>query len=200
MTTRDPDPLAALQHIARHRHLAGGEAVFRLGQPVEAVYRVLSGEVHLLRYGRDGRPVVLHRAGAGEYFAEASLDATCYHCTALCVGDTELESYSARRVRELLRSDTGFAAAWIARLSAELRRQRAAVERLNLRSAADRLSHFLMTEGDPPGTLQLSGTLSQLAEQLGLSREALYRTLAHMQREGRLEREAGWLRLQGDGG
>lgn len=195
MPTNDDLLLDTLQPIARPRRLAEGEAVFRLGQPVQAVFRVISGEVQLLRYGRDGRPVVLHRALAGDFFAEASLDAARYHCSAVAMRPTELVSYSAEGVRELLRSDAGFAAAWIARLSSELRRQRASVERLSLRSTSERLCHYLMTEGDPPGELQLHGTLSQLADVLGLSRESLYRTLATLKRRGRLQQQDGCLRL-----
>jgi CRP-like cAMP-binding protein len=187
--------LEALQRIGRRRRLAEGEAVFRQGQRADAIYRVITGEVHLLRHSRDGKTVLLHRASDGEFFAEASLDASHYHCTAMCIRPTELQMFAADRLRTLLQDDAGFAFAWISRLSSELRRQRAGVERLSLKSAADRLCHYLMTEGDPPGELQLSGTLSQLAEALGLSREALYRTLAELERQGRLQRENGRLRL-----
>jgi CRP-like cAMP-binding protein len=196
MALMNDSHLDLLLSIGKHRSLSDGEAVFQLGQRAEAIFRVIHGEVHLYRHGPDGKRILLYRAYDGDYFAEASLNATQYHCTAICARPTELQVFNAREMRSLLRKDAEFASAWISRLSSELRRQRASVERLNLKSAADRVSHYLMTEGEPSGELQLRGTLSEMAEMLGLSREALYRTLSKMQSQGILERINDVLRLK----
>ena len=195
MSATKTTPHAALQQIGKLRRMAEGEAVFQQGQRAHAIYQVISGEVHLLRHGRDGRQVLLHRATDGDFFAEASLNSTHYHCTAMCIRPTELRMLSADRLRALLQEDAAFAFAWISRLSSELRRQRASVERLSLKTASDRLCHYLMTEGDPPGEYQLTGTLTQLADVLGLTRESLYRTMADMKRQGLLRQENGRLCL-----
>ncbi|MES9898476.1 MAG: Crp/Fnr family transcriptional regulator [Sedimenticola sp.] len=188
------DPLLS---IGKQRRFDEMEAVFQLGRQAEAIFRIISGEVHLYRHGREGKRILLHRAYDGDFFAEASLNSTHYHCTAICVRPTKLQVFNANEVRGLLRRNPDFSMAWISRLSSELRRQRTSVERLNLKSAAERVSHYLMTEGAPLGELLLRGTLSELAEMLGLSREALYRTLAKMQKQGTLERTGDLLRLRG---
>lgn len=188
------DPLLS---IGKQRSFDEMEAVFQLGLQAEAIFRVISGEVHLYRHSRGGKRILLHRAYDGDFFAEASLNSTHYHCTAICVRPTKLQVFNAHEMRGLLRGDPDFAMAWISRLSSELRRQRTSVERLNLKSAEERVSHYLTTEGTPLGELQLCGTLSELAEILGLSREALYRTLARMQKQGALERTGDLLRLRG---
>lgn len=174
MTLMNDTQLDPLLAIGKYRSLNDGDAVFQLGQRADAIFRVISGEVHLYRHGQDGKRVLLYRAYDGDYFAEASLNAAQYHCTAICACPTELQVFNAKEMRNLLRKDAEFAAAWIFRLSSELRRQRASVERLNLKSAADRVSHYLMTEGEPWGELQLRGTLSEMAEMLGLSRESVF--------------------------
>jgi len=51
---------------------------------VDAVYRVLEGEVCLTRFSPEGAEFVLYRARKGEFFAEASLFASHYHCDAIC--------------------------------------------------------------------------------------------------------------------
>ncbi len=182
-------PLQRLQSIARIRRFRAGQNIFQIGDPAEAVYRVQSGEVHLYRHDIHGRRVLLHHARAGDFFAEASLDSTTYHCTANCVRDSELSTYDAAAMDRLISQDARFARFWVAHLSTELRRQRANVERLSLKTASDRVSHYLLSEGEPPGVLQLSGTRSELADKLGLSRETLYRTLARMKKDGRLRQE-----------
>lgn len=55
---------------------------------------------------------------------------------------------------------------------------------------------MLVSEGrGPRREIVLDGTLKDLARNLGLTDEVLYRTLAAMEREGVIERRDGVLRL-----
>ena len=54
----------ALRHAARVRVFAAGETVFRQGDRPKAMFRVLEGEVRLLRRSRDGAETVLQRSRA----------------------------------------------------------------------------------------------------------------------------------------
>ncbi len=67
----------------------------------------------------------------------------------------------------------------------ELRRARAQSERLGLRSAKDRVLHYLETEGQS-GRVRLAQSKKAWASELGLSHEALYRTLSEMQKSGQI--------------
>jgi CRP/FNR family transcriptional regulator, dissimilatory nitrate respiration regulator len=183
-----PEILPQLQSLGTERDYCGGETVFRMGDPARAVYCLLDGEVHLQRHGPDGAMVILHRARQREFFAEASFGAKRYHCTALCVRPSRILALPQRLLRERLTDDVDFALRWVALLSTQLRRQRAAVERLQLRSAEARIRHFLLTEGAPPGELHLEFTLTHWAALLGLTRECLYRTLARMEARGEMRR------------
>jgi CRP/FNR family transcriptional regulator, dissimilatory nitrate respiration regulator len=69
------------------------------------------------------------------------------------------------------------------------------VERLRLRGAEARVRHYLLTEGDATGGLELICTLSHWADLLGLTRETLYRTLARMEARGKLDRSGKRLQL-----
>lgn len=181
--------------MAKSRKYKSGQAVFQLGQAALNLFQVISGEVQLYRYNIDGKRILLHRAYAGNFFAEASLNADNYHCTAVCMKDTELNIFDSKKINSLLNNNAEFSSAWISYLSTELRRQRASIERLNLKSAAARVRHLLMTEGEPSGQLHLQGTLSELAEILGLTRETLYRTLSKMKKAGELQQSENLLYL-----
>lgn len=193
----EPAYLAALQPVTRRLQVEAGATVFRAGEAAEWVFRVLSGEVRLVRHTPQGTELVLSRARAGEFFAEAAVTAGGgrYHCSALATRRAELLAFPIPAFRQRLREDPEFALAWIGTLSVQLRRQRSAVERLGMPGAAERIRHYLLTEGEPPGTLRLERPLSAWADELGLSRETLYRALAALTRSGELERQPDRLRL-----
>jgi CRP-like cAMP-binding protein len=196
MVTKPTELPGLVAALARRRALARGDVVFRAGAAARHVFFLLSGRVVLQRFGRGGEEVVIHVAHPGEFFAEASLHGERYHCTATAAAPGELAAIDATALRERLRTDAEFAMQWLAIVSRQLRAARARVERLALRSAAERVRHLLFTEGrgDPPG-YALRGTTRELAAELGLTHEALYRTLAAMERDGTIERAPGWLRL-----
>ena len=69
------------------RRVEHGAAVFRQGDPANAVFLLESGRVRLTRTLEDGTSVTLLVAEAGEAFAEAA-SAERYHCDA--VAETDL--------------------------------------------------------------------------------------------------------------
>ena len=73
---------------------------------------------------------------------------------------------------------------------------RTRLEQRNIRTARDRVRHYLAVSADVDGrTVALSGTLKDVASELGLTHEALYRTLAEMEADGEIERRKGAIRL-----
>ena len=174
-----------------------GVTVFHAGQPARSVYFLVSGSVRLVRYGRAGEEVSLHEARPGEFFAEASLDSDCYHCDAIANESSELLQFLAPAMRNHLASDVTLSREWMALLARQLRTARTRVERLSLKNVAERIRHLLYSEGRGDRCeVTLPGTFKELARELGLSHEALYRTLATMVREGIIEREGMTLRFK----
>lgn len=189
---------AALRERGKQVHCEAGETVFRSGTPTHSVFYVESGAVRLVRYGRAGEEVVLHDARAGEFFAEASLDSARYHCDAVVSEASDLLQFPATALRHLLDADHEFARQWVSLLARQLRTVRTRVERLSLKSASERVRHLLVSEGrGPRREVKVQGTLKDLARSLGLTHEALYRTLATLEREGVIERDGMVLRLLG---
>ncbi len=177
--------------------MAPGETLFRAGTATQAVYFVVSGAVRLVRHGRDGEEVMLHEARAGEFFAEASLDSARYHCDAVVSEGGELLKVPTRALRHLLDTDGAFALAWVQLLSRQLRSARIRVERLSLKGASERVRHLLHTEGQGRRCeLHWPGSLKDMARHLGLTHEALYRTLAAMVKDGLIERDGTVLRFK----
>ena len=67
-------------------------------------------------------------------------------------------------------------------LNGEVRRLRLHCERLSMKSAKDRVLHLINTEGENGSYCATTG-LKSLAGELGITHEALYRTLASLEKE-----------------
>jgi len=69
---------------------------------------------------------------------------------------------------------------------------RTRMELRNIHSARDRVRHYLALHvGADGATVAVNGTLKELAAELGLTHESLYRTLARMAAKGEIKRLDG---------
>ena len=192
MTSSRSELPATLAHLAVERTFDAGEAVFRMGASARHVHFLAEGRVTLSRFGPQGEEVAIHAARPGEFFAEASLHSERYHCTAVVSQPALVASIPSDELRALLRRDPEFAMQWLAIVSRQLRQARTRVERLCLKGARERVRHLLLTEGSgATHRYAMPGTAKDLAIDLGLTHEALYRTLASMEQEGLIVRDAG---------
>lgn len=176
-----PEPARRLtRSLELQRHCT----LFNRGDRPQAMFFVLSGEVRLLRRSKSGGEVVLQRTRRG-FLAEASLDQSTYHCDAVAAEPTRLLAIQRRAFADSL-AVRGFRDRWIAHLARELRKVRAHTERLNLKTARERIVHFIETEGEG-GIVDLNQSKKDWASELGLTHEALYRTLAQMEKRDELK-------------
>ena len=160
---------------AKERKLAERTLLFHQGDKVEALFLVLSGEIRLIRYQADGSSLTLQRSKAGVILAEAYLYSNHYHCHALAQQDTLVSAIPKPTVLSYLQTDSDFALAWSSYLAREVQQARFRSERLSLKTVAARLDAWLNWHNE---TLPVKGEWKTLAEQLGVSPEALYREIA----------------------
>ena len=192
-----PDWLpAAVRAAAIDRKLKAGEALFRLGDKTAGLCEVRAGRVRLSRVDRSGHEVILHVAGAGETLAEASLFSPSYHCDAIASCDALVRVYPKAALLAAFDKDPKAAQAFTATLARQVMNLRTRIEQRNIRSARERVRHFLSVNADADGrTVTLRGTLKDLAAELGLTHEAFYRTLAALERGGEIRRTKGKIML-----
>lgn len=175
--------------------LAKGDRLFTLGDPVKEIYFVVEGELKAVRYLVNGRECIMLRSQAGEFFGESALVVEAYVCDALSTRDSSIVSIPAIRFRELLKNDSGFASAFALQMAAHARCQCARYERLRLSRARDRVVHLLSCEANKDGIYQYHGPQTDLADDLGLEPETLYRVLKELQQEGVISRSKGALQI-----
>jgi len=167
------DHLLRLKHNTRQ--FSAGELIFERDDPVTSYYGVQSGEVHLLRRQEAGTGVILQRATKGAVLAEASFSSQAYHCSAVAVEGSTLVVFERKRVGMLLNDDPQAARAFNIHLALEVQRARRRAEILSLGRVADRLDAWLIWNDNK---LPQKGQWHRLADEIGVTCEALYREFA----------------------
>jgi CRP/FNR family transcriptional regulator, dissimilatory nitrate respiration regulator len=190
LVTLLPEPLIALckdEHFKRSTHL------FKVGQRPEWMFFVLTGEVTLQRVGIQGEPIVLQRTRHG-FVSEASLQSPGYHCDAYVMTEADVICVPITAILSSLKQDPAFALRWIGMCNREIRHLRLQCERMSLKTVQERLLHLIETEGKL-GQYDVGSGLKTLASELGVTHEALYRTLASLEKQQKLTRASGQLKL-----
>ena len=195
MSVKDWLPATAWSK-AVDRKLKAGEALFHLGDKTSGLYEVIAGRVRMTRVDRSGRETVLYVSGAGETFAEASLFATAYHCDAIASTDAVVLVYPKLALLDAFAKDPKAMQAFTATLARQLMGLRTRLAQRDIRSARERVRHFLaLNTGADGRTVALRGTVKDLAAELGLTHEALYRTLAALEKAGEIKRSKAKITL-----
>ncbi len=172
-------PITPLQLLDGLPHITldcqDGETLFMTGEPVRWLFVVADGEVRLIRRHPNGHTLTLHRARAGDMVAEASVFADHYHCEATVIAPTRLLRLDRNIFRQHLARTPESGLAWAECLAHGLRQARARAEILSLKTVRERLDAWsTLTQTDNGETLSWKA----VAEELGVSPEALYRELA----------------------
>ncbi|MBU3748355.1 MAG: Crp/Fnr family transcriptional regulator [Burkholderiaceae bacterium] len=193
-----PETLKALlpsdvQSLCDAALIKKNERVFLAGTIPFWMYYVISGEVTLERSGLHGESVVLQRTRQG-FVSEASLKVSRYHCDAIAITDTHVIKVPVKALACALDEDLAFAGRWINMLNAEVRRLRLHLERLSMKSIRERLIHLIETEGEG-GQFATPSGLKTLAGELGITHEALYRTISRLESDKVLRRDANQMVL-----
>ncbi len=194
--------LSVLEGLLRYeetkiRELARDEQLFTEGQPTVAIYEVKRGCVQLRRQTIDGRTVVVYTAKPGALLAEAALFAPRYHCSAVATVASTVRGYPKAAVLSALHRDPKKMESILASFARQIHGLRFQLEIRNTRSAEARLLQYLELRADPASKrVMLNGPLQDIATEVGLTREALYRAIASLEAQGVLRREPGVLQLR----
>ncbi|MDP2062317.1 MAG: Crp/Fnr family transcriptional regulator [Phaeovulum sp.] len=160
---------------APERVVAPGEALFRTADAVRQMHLVRAGSVLLERVTHAGTRILLQQAHAGVVVSEASAYSPAYHCDAAAGAQgARCAILPVTEFHARLAADPGAATAWAAGLAQAVQAARLRAELRSLRTVAERLDAWLGEHRKLPER----GCWQDIAAELGVSREALYRELA----------------------
>jgi CRP-like cAMP-binding protein len=190
MNLLTPDSLPpALQAATTYRDLTAGQVVFRQDEQALAIFIVERGRVRLDRYTKEGKTTVFQVARLGESFAESALFLDVHSCDALAEVPSRVIIYPKQPLLSALRNCPDLAEDFLERLVRKSQSLKAPLELRSIRSARNRVLHYLLVEAQPgETTVNFDRPLKDVAGDLGLTPEVLYRTLARLEREGMITR------------
>ncbi|UPK35330.1 Crp/Fnr family transcriptional regulator [Bradyrhizobium sp. 186] len=163
----------------REQQLAAAHILFRAGDPVRSLFLIVAGTVRLTRPLPHGSELTLQRAGPGAILAEASLFADRYHCEGKALEDSVVRVVPMRRLLAAFAKQPELARAWTQHLAHEIQRARTHAEIASLKTVSARIDAWMMMKDEP---IPPKGQWRQVAAEIGVTPEALYRELARRRR------------------
>ncbi len=178
-----------LQVLASVKDLVAGQILFTQNELVEAVFILESGHIQLLNYTEEGQQINHYSVEAGESFAEVALFYEHYLCTAIALAPSRVLVLPKPPYLLALRSHPDVALALMARLAQRLHESKILLELRSIRSAPKRVLHYLQLKVQADGiTVTLDCRLKEIADDLGLTPEAISRALKQLHKEGKINR------------
>ncbi|RED44855.1 Crp/Fnr family transcriptional regulator [Aestuariispira insulae] len=170
--------------------LRKGGILFNQGQPSTGPYSILEGSIYLVRNGYDGHRQIVHRAGAGDMLAEASLFSDHYHCEAVAAHAARIVCHDKDEMLRYFAENPAVMTGYMANLARQVIGVRTKLELVQIRNAEERIMAFFRLECDQQtGIFTIPKDVKDLAGELWLTHETLYRTLAKLQRKGVIDRQ-----------
>ncbi len=166
--------------VETERSLSDGDLLFRTGQAVRNLYVIRSGCVLLTRVQASGEPLVLQRVTAGQLVAEASVFADRYHCDAVGSGPVVVGRIRKSDIDRLQADEPMWLRGFASHLAGQVQHARARAQLLSLKRVDARLDAWLaLNDCEMP----VRGRWVELAAELAVTPEALYRELARRRLE-----------------
>ncbi len=156
-------------------HYQLGALLFARGDDVKSFFILEDGEVKLSRSLANGKELVLHRTKGPSIVAEASIYSAIYHCDAVCLSRCIVRKLPVSRFLSLINENKRLSSIWPAHLAHSLQSARYRSEILTMKKVSERLDAWLDWHS---GEFPPKGGWKEIAAEIGVSPEALYRELA----------------------
>jgi CRP/FNR family transcriptional regulator len=172
------ETLTRVARAAIRRAYAPGETIIVEGDPCQAAYFIIQGQVRVYRLSLGGREQVLARLGPGQTFNTVPLFQArgVNHATVQALGPVILYAITGDDLRQLVGACPDLALALLKDFATRLDHLTNLVEDLSLRTVRGRLARFLLEHvetGQPPQRW----TQEEIATYLGTVRDMVGRAL-----------------------
>jgi CRP/FNR family cyclic AMP-dependent transcriptional regulator len=193
--------LEALTAVVSTRRYGRGQAIFREGDPGDALFVVLSGRVRISSTSDSGVEAILTTLRPGEFFGSlALLDGAPRSAAATALDAVEILVLPRAAFRRLVDEVPAIREHVMVALAHEIRRLTDHVEELHFLDIAGRLAARLARLADEQGAIESDGvvrldgplTQGELAAMVGSTRQSVNRFLGYLVDDGlvRVERDA----------
>jgi CRP/FNR family transcriptional regulator, dissimilatory nitrate respiration regulator len=178
-----------LQTAIAYQNLAEGEILFSQNDPAQAIFVVDSGCIKLVHFTDAGKIINHYSVKPGQYFAEVALFNDTYVCTAVAEMTTKIMSFPKSLFSQALEQNVNLSRSFTEQLARRLHYTKLLLELRGIRSARDRVLHYLRVMAPPNEKIvDLEHPLKDIANDIGIAPEVLSRTLTQLQNDGVISR------------
>jgi CRP/FNR family transcriptional regulator, cyclic AMP receptor protein len=186
-------PLAGLPHTVVDatleqmwmRTLAPDEAVYRAGDPGDAMFVVAAGTIAARLHSPDGGAIDMTVVRAGALFGYLELlDRGPRSADAVAVGPSRVVVISVAAATRLFASGPDLLVALTRDMARIVREQVRAAHEQAFYPVQARLARFLLAAADGAGRVRLDGSQALLAQRLGVARQTVSRALHRLVTDG----------------
>ncbi|MDJ0595684.1 MAG: Crp/Fnr family transcriptional regulator [Pleurocapsa sp. MO_226.B13] len=189
---------AELKDRAIYQDLAAKQILVQQGETADSIYFLLSGQIRLATFTEE-RIINHYFVLAGESFAEVALFSDIHVCSAIANVPSRVAKIDKELFRQALEDYLNLTNVYMNQLAYRYKTVKTLLELRSIRSARERLLQYLILQKEPDNqTIVLQRPLKDLAIELGLSAEALYRNLSLLQTEGVITRKQRSITLNED--
>ena len=185
--TLNPAERELIAAATRERTFAPGKFVFAEGKPAEALWAVKNGLVHIIKFGADGREIVLEVIPPGELFgAVVALQNRPYPASAMAAEPSVVWQIPANLARELCQKHPALRSAILDQVTTRLRGAHERLRSIALERVEQRLARMVLTLADKIGqrngtVTELNVTRQELADMVGTTVETTIRITSKWQ-------------------
>lgn len=195
-----PDALERVALGMRARRFRRGEVIFHVGDPGDALFVIVTGDVKISLPSETGDEAILATLRPGDVFGElALLDGAPRSASATAIGPTETVVLPRERFRELIATEAGVRDALLSSIAGELRRLTTHVHELHFLDITGRLAARLLRLAQEGGVATAEGgarlrnnlTQADLAAMVGCTRQSVNKLLGQFTDDGliRMDRD-----------
>ena len=188
--------------VSVRRKVKRGEALYRAGEPFDAVYAVRSGFFKSRVTYEDGRDQVTGFSMAGEILGMDGISQGSHNCDAVALEDSEVGSIPYAHLEDLSREINGLQRHFHKVMSREIVRESGVMMLLGVMRAEERIAAFLLNlsqrlsaRGYSPMEFHLRMTREEIGSYLGLKLETVSRAFSKFQADSLIEVDQKHVRI-----
>ncbi|MEO1427775.1 MAG: Crp/Fnr family transcriptional regulator [Cyanobacteria bacterium J06632_19] len=185
-----------LRDGARYENLVAGQVLFHYRDPAKYIFALEIGRIRLVRYTCEGNLVIFQIVRMKESFAESALFTELYDCHAIAEVPSRVICYPKTIIWELLQDNIELALNLLQKCNLKSQSLKKLLELRSIRSARERLLQYLLLMATTEKTrIFLDRSYKDIANELGLSSETLYRNLSELEKSGIISRQGRKIEL-----
>lgn len=184
--------LQAIARLGRRVEFGAGELIFQQGDPGDRLLIIVRGAVRVFVSGDSGAEATIALLTTGESLGElALLDGRPRSACARAAEATTAVAISGTEFRRWLEDHPTAMLAMLETMSGRLRNTNEELTDLVLLDLSERLARRLLSLNEPAPGVRIRITQAELAERLGVTREAVNKQLRSLERAGVLATSRG---------